>query len=235
MWRFSFIVLIVLLFFVNNGFAEGYKVEKDVKTYIIKKGDTLYKIAQDNNTTVKELKNLNNIKRGIIKPGQRLIISIKEEKLFTEHEEAETLINSNPSDEGLEGLDEKERLIIFAKKFLNIPYKFGGSSILGIDCSAFVQKIFAFLSIPLPRTAREQFSMGNDAQREDLSIGDLVFFTTHASFPSHVGIYIGDNMFIHASQKENKVIISNIHEPYYVKRFIGAKRLLESTNGIGEY
>lgn len=235
MWRFSFIVLIALLFFVNNGFTEGYKVEKEVKTYIIKKGDTLYKIARDNDTTVKELKKFNNFKNGIIKPGQKLIVSIKEEKNFTQHKEAEPLINSNSNDDRLESLDKKEGLIYFAKKFLNIPYKFGGSSIIGIDCSAFVQKVFAFLGIPLPRTAREQFSVGNDARREDLSIGDLVFFTTHASFPSHVGIYIGDNMFIHASQKENKVIISNLHEPYYVKRFIGAKRLLESTNGIGEY
>ena len=109
---------------------------------------------------------------------------------------------------------------------LDIPYKFGGSTTLGIDCSAYVKKAYGLLDIELPRTAREQFKTGEAVEKEQLSAGDLVFFKTYASFPSHVGIYIGNNLFIHASSMAKKVTIDNLDAPYYMKRFIGAKRLL---------
>jgi cell wall-associated NlpC family hydrolase len=113
---------------------------------------------------------------------------------------------------------------------MNIPYKFGGNSILGIDCSAYVKKVYNLLGMDLPRTAREQFNEGEAIDKEELSIGDLVFFRTYASFPSHVGIYLGNNLFIHASSEGKKVKVSNLDAPYYLKRFIGAKRLLNNEN-----
>jgi cell wall-associated NlpC family hydrolase len=88
-----------------------------------------------------------------------------------------------------------------------------------------VQKVFGLLDIVLPRTAREQFRLGKRVCREDLSIGDLVFFRTYAKFPSHVGIYLGDNRFIHASSTDRKVTIDRMDAPYYFKRFIGGRRL----------
>src|SRR4030066_1570805 len=90
----------------------------------------------------------------------------------------------------------QDRLILFAKKLLNIPYRFGGSSLLGIDCSAYVQKVYSLIGIDLPRSARKQFQEGTPVKDDELSIGDLVFFRTYASFPSHVGIYLGNNLFI---------------------------------------
>lgn len=119
----------------------------------------------------------------------------------------------------------KEKLVGIARKMLDIPYRFGGSSLLGIDCSGFVQKVFGLLDIVLPRTAREQFHLGELVGMDNLSIGDLVFFRTYAKFPSHVGIYLGDNRFIHASSRDRKVRIDSLDAPYYLKRFIGAKRL----------
>jgi peptidoglycan DL-endopeptidase LytE len=110
---------------------------------------------------------------------------------------------------------------------LNIPYKFGGSGFFGIDCSAYVQKVFGLLNIPLPRTAREQFGFGESILKEELSIGDLVFFRTYASFPSHVGIYLGNNLFIHASSRDRKVTIDSLETPYYSARFIGGRRLIQ--------
>lgn len=224
MWRFSFIIF--LLFFVNQGFADSsvkskYNVSEGItldggkaETYIVKKGDTLYRIAKAHNTTVKELRKLNRLDRSVIKEGQRLLLHLS---------------NRNTGSEGnLEHPDKRDSLLLFAKKFLNIPYRFGGSSIFGIDCSAYVQKVFDFLGISLPRTAREQFNIGDDVDREDLTIGDLVFFRAYAKFPSHVGIYIGDNLFIHASSKDRRVKINNLNEPYYFKRFLGARRLIES-------
>lgn len=124
----------------------------------------------------------------------------------------------------------QEKLSLFAKKLLNIPYKFGGNSILGIDCSAYVKKVYGLLGMDLPRTAREQFNEGETIEKAELSIGDLVFFRTYASFPSHVGIYLGNDLFIHASSKGRKVKVDNLEAPYFVKRFIGAKRLLNDEN-----
>lgn len=117
------------------------------------------------------------------------------------------------------------KLIRIARNMIDIPYRFGGSSFLGIDCSGYVQKVFSLLDIMLPRTAREQFGLGKRVGKDELSIGDLVFFRTYAKFPSHVGIYLGDNRFIHASSKERKVTIGSLDAPYYLKRFIGARRL----------
>lgn len=127
----------------------------------------------------------------------------------------------------LNSLGVKDRLILFAKKMLNIPYRFGGSTFMGIDCSGYVQKVFGLLDVSLPRTAREQFHMGESVSKEELSMGDLVFFRTYASFPSHVGIYMGNNLFIHASSKNRKVSIDSLDAPYYFKRFIGAKRVFK--------
>ena len=120
----------------------------------------------------------------------------------------------------------KDRLLRVARRMLAVPYRFGGTTLWGLDCSGFVQKTFAFLNLDLPRSAREQFREGAKVAKADLSPGDLVFFRTYAKYPSHVGIYLGDNRFVHASSRERKVTVESLDTPYYVKRYIGAKRLL---------
>jgi peptidoglycan DL-endopeptidase LytE len=133
---------------------------------------------------------------------------------------------ASPSHE-LSDMGMQERLVLFAKKLLDIPYRFGGNSLLGIDCSAYVQKVYNAIGVSLPRSAREQFTEGDPVDKEELSIGDLVFFKTYASFPSHVGIYLGNSLFIHASSRSKKVTIDSLDTPYYFKRFIGAKRFID--------
>ena len=109
--------------------------------------------------------------------------------------------------------------------FLGIRYRFGGSGRNGIDCSSFVQQVFREMEVSLPRTAREQFDVGSRVAVGDLQKGDLVFFRTYASYPSHVGIYLGNNRMIHASSRDRRVVISSMNTPYYRSRFIGAKRI----------
>jgi cell wall-associated NlpC family hydrolase len=92
------------------------------------------------------------------------------------------------------------------KTFLGVPYKLGGSTLRGIDCSAFVKKIYEIFSIQLPRTTREQFSIGKMVEKEQLKEGDLVFFRRRGN-SAHVGIYIGDNQFVHASSYNREVKI----------------------------
>jgi len=121
--------------------------------------------------------------------------------------------------------DNTEMLRTTAYVFLGTRYRFGGSSKNGMDCSSFVQKVFRKLEVPLPRTAREQFEIGNEVSPGDLQKGDLIFFRTYAHFPSHVGIYLGNNRMIHASSRDRRVVISPMNTPYYRARFIGAKRI----------
>ena len=133
---------------------------------------------------------------------------------------------------GNAGTSIKDRLLRVAQRMLAVPYRFGGTTLWGLDCSGFVQKTFAFLNLDLPRSAREQFREGAKVAKEDLSPGDLVFFRTYAKYPSHVGIYLGDNRFVHASSRERKVTVESLDTPYYLKRYIGAKRLLFEQNDI---
>jgi hypothetical protein len=109
--------------------------------------------------------------------------------------------------------------------FLGIRYRFGGSSARGIDCSSFVQQVFREMEVSLPRTAREQFEIGNEVAPGDLQKGDLVFFRTYAHYPSHVGIYLGNSKMIHASSRDRRVVISTMNTAYYRSRFLGAKRI----------
>ncbi len=202
------------------------------KTYIVIRGDTIGKIAKRFDMDVDDLMKLNEMGSPSIRVGQKLYLEEKVDTATAEafnHIQAKTIeeeIKSVSVSEEVKTEDTPGKLITFAKKLINIPYKFGGNSIIGIDCSAYVKKVYGFLGIELPRTAREQFNTGETIERDQLSIGDLVFFRTYASFPSHVGIYLGNNLFIHASSRGKKVTIDSLDTPYYLKRFIGGKRLL---------
>jgi cell wall-associated NlpC family hydrolase len=113
-----------------------------------------------------------------------------------------------------------------AASFLGTPYRFGGEGADGIDCSSFVQQVFREHQVELPRTAREQIQVGSEVAPGDLKKGDLVFFHTYASYPSHVGIYLGDGKMIHASSGKGEVTVSDLNSDYYRSRYIGAKRVV---------
>ena len=135
--------------------------------------------------------------------------------------------NASSSVLGVWNNPEEPRLLVkVVKGFLGTPYRLGGSTVRGIDCSAFVAKVYQFFDVSLPRTAREQARVGKVVSKEELVEGDLVFFNTRRAF-GHVGIYIGNNEFIHASsgRSTKAVRIDNLDKPYYNKRFIKAVRV----------
>ena len=103
------------------------------------------------------------------------------------------------------------------------PYNLGGSTRRGIDCSALMQKIFS-RHISLPRTTHQQKAKGMKVSRHELRVGDLVFFKSSPRVP-HVGVYIGDKQFIHASQKVG-VTISRLDNPYWAPRYETARRIV---------
>lgn len=110
--------------------------------------------------------------------------------------------------------------------WMGTPYEYGGESRDGIDCSAFTQVMFKQTAgIALPRTTEQQVKIGSAVEKENLQFGDLIFFNTTGQNPSHVGIYIGDDMFAHASVSSG-VTLSSLYSSYFKKRYTEARRVL---------
>jgi cell wall-associated NlpC family hydrolase len=106
-----------------------------------------------------------------------------------------------------------------------VPYRNGGSDLRGFDCSGFTQYVFAQHGIALPRETREQFQVGEKIQLKELKAGDLIFFHTVAKGPSHVGIVIDDDQFVHAPSSTGVVRVEHLSLPYWSQRFIAARRV----------
>jgi cell wall-associated NlpC family hydrolase len=104
------------------------------------------------------------------------------------------------------------------------PYRTGGSTPAGFDCSGFVQYVFARHGLAMPRETREQFRVGRAVKRTDLAPGDLVFFSTTAPGASHVGILVGGDQFVHAPSSRGVVRVERLSSEYWNRRFIGARR-----------
>jgi cell wall-associated NlpC family hydrolase len=118
-----------------------------------------------------------------------------------------------------------ERIVRAAISYKGIPYKFGGTTPLGFDCSGFVWYIFNQQGKELPRTADIQYKMGKPVVINDLRRGDLVFFTTYEPGASHCGIYLEDGKFIHVSSRKG-VMISKLGDEYWKAKYIGARRVI---------
>ena len=118
-------------------------------------------------------------------------------------------------------------LVVNAMGFLGVRYKYGGNDLEdGVDCSGFVRAIYEqTLGMVLPRRAVEQARATQTISKDELKPGDLVFFNTMRSAFSHVGIYIGDNKFIHAPRSGARVRVEDMRQSYWVKRFNGARRV----------
>jgi lipoprotein Spr len=119
------------------------------------------------------------------------------------------------------------KLFHFVYDWIGTPYRFGGSSRKGIDCSAFTKQLYSdVFNLTIRRSSRDIFSMVNPVGKDDLKEGDLVFFKIHSRSISHIGIYLGNNRFAHASSKG--VAISSLDDAYYSRYFYKGGRLIES-------
>ncbi|MCJ8015181.1 C40 family peptidase [Paenibacillus sp. KQZ6P-2] len=110
---------------------------------------------------------------------------------------------------------------------IGTKYRTGGTTTNGFDCSGFTMYVYKQLGINLPHQSGSQFSMGTSVSRSDLRAGDLVFFNTSGHGVSHVGIYVGDGKFAHASTSRG-VVISSLSDSYYANRYVGAKRVMST-------
>lgn len=105
------------------------------------------------------------------------------------------------------------------------PYKLGGTSTRGFDCSGFTQYVYKKMGVNLARVSQAQYKQGTAVSKSQLKEGDLVFFNTTGKGVSHVGIYIGDGKFAHSSSSKG-IRTDKLSNSYYNQRYIGAKRIL---------
>ncbi|HUL22711.1 MAG TPA: NlpC/P60 family protein [Thermodesulfobacteriota bacterium] len=217
------------------------KTTGEMDSYVVQKGDSLSSISTKVGLPIVEIMEINGLQTTALKIGQILCLRRDESRLDDKAEELE-------DGEEVSGFAERERektesapsaplgtwsnpeerslLVRVVKTFLGVPYKFGGSTLKGIDCSAFVRKIYEVFNIELPRTTREQFSIGKKVQKNQLEEGDLVFFRETGN-RAHVGIYVGENQFVHASSYSKEVKIDHLDTPYYSQRFLRGVRVKE--------
>jgi cell wall-associated NlpC family hydrolase len=137
-------------------------------------------------------------------------------------------IQTSPSAQAVGSWQEKaQEVLINALSLTGIKYKYGGNSPdTGFDCSGFVRYVFHnAANLSLPPTARAISQIGKSVKRDELQPGDLVFFNTLKSAFSHVGIYIGDNKFVHAPSTGKVVSIESMENSYWAKRYEGGQRL----------
>ena len=181
--------------------------------YTVKRGDSLWVIAQQYGVTVDQLRQWNNLTGDLLLVGQQLSVFQNRPALTTE-----------PSRSGDRG---RYDIVSEAQRHLGTPYRWGGTSLGGFDCSGFTTYVYRQFNVGLPRTAGGQASYGTPVSRNALVPGDLVFFTCGSNSINHVGIYCGNNQFIHSSSPSSGgVIMSSLNERYYSTRYAGARRVL---------
>ncbi len=149
----------------------------------------------------------------------------------TDDESVEVATNEKPKTLTDSIKKAQQQLLSRAKEFLGTPYGMGSKGESKTDCSGFTQQVYSSFGVNLPRTASEQIHIGEKVDLQDLQVGDLLFYKTYKSDPSHVAIYAGEGRIIHASYSAKKVQYDSIDKDYYKNRFIGAKRIaLNDTN-----
>jgi LysM repeat protein len=210
--------------------------------YVVQEGNSLYSISKKVGLSIEEIKKVNGLQSTGLRIGQKLLLRKQGMELDEEVEElgdAEevTEVAQAEGERGEEvapnslgkwsNTEERDLFIRVVKNFLGVPYRLGGSTLKGIDCSAFVKKIYEIFNVQLPRTVREQFLFGRKVEENDLEEGDLVFFKTRRANNAHVGIYIGDNQFVHASSRNREVKVDNLRTPYFNQRFLRGVRVKE--------
>ena len=164
-----------------------------------------------------------------------LCTSVTAEEMLTENAEGVVLYNVDENiteekpdqEQSSDWKTKTQEVIINALSLTGIKYKYGGNSPeTGFDCSGFVRYVFRnAANLTLPPTARAISQIGKTVKKDELKPGDLVFFNTLKSAFSHVGIYIGDNKFVHAPRSGASVRVENMQQGYWASHFNGAQRL----------
>ena len=194
--------------------------------YTVKRGDSLYKIADKNNSTIAKIRKANAMKKNAVLPLGRIIkVPINSSSSTNKKRSLSKKLLSS-----LSNSDKCRKLTSVAKTKLGKRYIWGASGRKNTyDCSSFTKYVYRKNGINIPRTSINQSKYGKYVKRRDLKKGDLIFFDTskkRKGYVNHVGIYLGNNKFIHASSAKKKVVITSLNKKFYSQRYKGARRPL---------
>lgn len=172
--------------------------------HLVEKGECLWHIARRYGTTAQTLADMNGLRvDGILPVGLRLKVP------------------STAEGQGAQG----ESLVQTAMAYRGVRYRYGGMTTRGMDCSGLVARVLGLHGIDAPHNSTALYKLGRRVSKAELRPGDLVFFNTRGRGISHVGIYVGDGEFIHASSGRGRVRVDTLEEGYYSRRYVGARRI----------
>jgi len=177
-------------------------------SYTVKKGDTISSIARRYGLTSTKLASMN---------GISIRTKLNVNKVLS-------LIPKSTFKPDIKTSDSTSSIANMALRYRGARYALGASSRGGFDCSGFTSYIYRQHGKIIPRNSASQFAAGKPISRENLKEGDIVCFSTYRSGCSHVGIYVGNNKFMHAANSRKGVILSSLNESYYASRYLGARR-----------
>jgi len=187
------------------------------QTHVVKGRDTLSSIGRQHGVSAASLAALNSLANpDRLYPGQRLTIR------------STTNLPPNrriaASTEPSRGQKWGSAMLASAFRYMGVRFVWGGMSPRGFDCSGFIGFVMRSVGVMLPRTAAELYVSGRPVPTDELRVGDIVFFETTRPGPSHAGIYIGKDQFIHSSSGFGRVTVTSMDYPYYRPRYLGARR-----------
>ncbi len=211
------------------------------QTYVVRSGDTLWRISHRLGVRPLALATANHLSlTSVIHPGLQLVVPAAPAPVPTagpdSHSPGPAIVRESAPVRGWPAVPAPSRSAVIATRsgfssrvatlamsFVGRPYAWSGLGSNGFDCSGLVARVYAAAGRLLPHSSYDQYTVGAAVARDALAAGDLVFFHTYDAGPSHVGIYIGNQQFVHASYSRG-VIVSSLSEPYYVDRYLGARR-----------
>ena len=222
------------------------KTGTDATVYVVKEGDTLARVSEKTGVPAAEIRKINGLRSSKLKARQRLALAKPPARAEEDEDDLEEAGSIEAGELAALGEDrergetialislsrwkdpgDRDLFVKVVKSYEGVPYKLGGNSMRGIDCSAFTRKVYGVFSVDLPRTAREQLQQGKRIGRDDLATGDLVFFQTRRN-RIHVGIFLGGNEFFHLSSRNRAGKVDKIDSTYFSTRFISGVRLKET-------
>lgn len=200
--------------------------------YIVQPGDTLWAIAQRHGVSVEALASENGLTNpDAIRIGQRLRVPTSVSRRAPAPAAGSRAAGASPRPTRIvagplpsRGAKWGSALLSAASRHVGVRYRWGGMSPRGFDCSGFIAYVMRAVGVAVPRTTWAIWASGRPVARDDLRVGDIVFFTTTRPGPSHAGIYIGNNQFIHASSGFGRVTVTSMDYRYYKPRYLGARR-----------
>ena len=231
---------------LEKSIPKEVKSKKIKKRYVVRSGDTLWKIAKRYKTTIEDIRKSNGLKRGaMLRKGMKLTLLLEPEKSGKKKIHSKKSLHKRIAKKrerrkrrrdalaALEGGNRASRasnqVIRTAKRYLGKRYVWGAEGPNKFDCSGFTQYVMKkSKGVTIPRISRKQAYYGKYVSRKNLKPGDLIFFDTsrrRRGYVNHVGIYIGNNKFIHASSARHRVVITSLNRPFYRARFKWGRRI----------